>query len=84
MSDNEPKVESKQPEEEKINKKTKKPRKCCVCKKRTLMNMKCKCKSWTCIAHMNKHDCTYNWQEHCKKKLDDNLVKVEFSKVTTI
>jgi len=46
--------------------------------------MKCKCKSWTCITHMNKHDCTYNWQEHCKKKLDDNLVKVEFSKVTTI
>jgi len=46
--------------------------------------MKCKCKSWTCIAHMNKHNCTYNWQEHHKKKLDDNLVKVEFSKVTAI
>ena len=28
MSDNEPKVESKQPEEEKTKKKTKKPRKC--------------------------------------------------------
>jgi len=84
MSDNEPKVESKQTGEEKPKKKTKKPRKCCVCKKRTLMNLKCKCKSWTCIVHMNKHNCTYDWQAHCKKKLDDNLVKVEFSKVTTI
>ena len=35
MSDNEPKVESKQPEEE-TKKKTKKPRKCCVCKKKNI------------------------------------------------
>ncbi len=69
---------------EKVVKKSKKPKKCFVCKKRNLTNAKCRCGKWTCLAHVNKHECNFDWQAHAREKLNDQLIKVEFSKVTSI
>ena len=60
------------------------PRKCIVCKKKKLTNMKCRCKTWTCLSHMHNHDCTFDWQEFQRDKQNKELIKVEFSKVNRI
>ena len=53
-----------------------KPRKCIICKKRNITNLKCKCKKTVCLAHRfpSSHSCAFNWVEEGKKQLKKDLI----------
>lgn len=65
----------------------KKKKKCSFCKnKLTLINFKCRCEKTFCLSCKNPetHNCTYNYVNHSKKLLENNLVKVQNAKITQI
>lgn len=62
------------------------PPKCIVCKKRSLTNLKCKCKKTTCLTHRHadSHKCSFDWFANAKKQLTKSLVKSEAVKLIRV
>ena len=63
-----------------------KPKKCVVCKKRQLTNMKCKCGKTVCIIHRysDDHNCNIDYINISKKILIENNPKIIGSKIENI
>ena len=64
-----------------------KSKKCIVCKKRYITNMKCqKCDKIVCIAHRypEDHMCIYNFNTEGKKQLEKENEKIIAQKVDNI
>lgn len=54
-------------------------KKCVVCRKKTLMNIKCKCGKWTCLTHKypDCHNCQFDWKTFQRKKLEKENIKIK-------
>jgi len=65
-------------------KKKNKRKKCIVCKKKSLTNVKCRCEVWTCLTHMHTHDCKFDWYKYNQELLKKQLIKVEPKKISVI
>ena len=77
------KTQNKEITKEKKKKKKKKP-KCSFCKKKILMEYKCKCDKIFCLKHRNpnKHECKFNFVEFYKKNSDIAVNgNAQFSKI---
>ena len=59
---------------------------CIICNKVSIYNMSCRCSKWTCKRHRDpcKHNCTFDFTEHCRNTIKTNNPKVETPKITTI
>lgn len=60
-------------------------KRCKVCKKKDITNMKCRCGKTFCIAHLGAHDCTFDYKKEQKEKLVKDNPKITnkiFEKIT--
>lgn len=58
--------------------------KCMICKKKLMVNIKCKCSNHYCEKHRFNHNCTYSYFLENKSNLDKKNQKVEADKVVRI
>ncbi len=66
--------------------KKKKSNRCCICRKKNLTNIQCKCGQIVCMTHRyaDSHKCTFNHALYEKKILSNNLQKVVASKIEVV
>lgn len=60
---------------------------CAECKKKVgIFGFQCKCENTYCNKHRHSfsHKCTFNWVDHDKEKLKEQVVKVMGDKVIKI
>lgn len=70
------KIPSSSPSIEKTTcKKKKKNNRCCVCRKKNLTNLICKCGKVVCLTHRyeSSHECNFNWKQQGRKILHEQL-----------
>tara|TARA_B100000401_G_scaffold244797_1_gene166029 strand:- start:2517 stop:2714 length:198 start_codon:yes stop_codon:yes gene_type:complete len=60
--------------------------KCIVCKKRDLMNMKCRCGKTTCMTHRfpDDHNCEFDYKSDGKKQLEKENPSITQKKIEVI
>ena len=63
-----------------------KPEKCSVCKKRSYVNIKCRCDKVVCMTHRHHtdHECTFDYQEFGKDILTKQNPIVKGEKISVI
>ena len=57
---------------------------CKICKKKDIMNMKCKCGIVVCLSHMHDHNCQYDYAAEHKKQLEKDNPLIQFNKVEKV
>lgn len=60
--------------------------KCIVCKKKNLMNMRCRCGKMTCMSHRfpDDHNCDFDYKTDGKKQLEKDNPLITNKKMETI
>ncbi len=59
---------------------------CIICNKESIYNMSCRCNQWTCKRHRDpaKHNCSFNFTQHCLETIKTNNPKIESEKISAI
>ena len=59
---------------------------CMTCQKQSIYNMQCRCNMYFCKKHFlpEKHKCTYDFTEHKKNELKDDLQKIENKRIEVL
>ena len=59
--------------------------KCQHCRRKvSIYAMKCKCENVYCMQHLTNHACSFDYKTAFREKLERDLPKVDFQKITKI